>query len=155
MAKIIDQYASYLLVVAAKSNQLEETYNHSLSVTDRGGAPDGPGHPEAYAAFLKIAPPADIRPILLKFQIMARKKLDILDIHVMSAAPLNESQKAAIDKKLFSVYGNRISIMTQVDPSLIGGLCIIAGHNVIDNSIKKRLADMKMNIYKGVYSKKC
>jgi len=78
-----------------------------------------------------------------------------MDVNIISAAPLTEAQHEAVKQKLISEYGNKISIVTSVDKTLLGGLRIIAGHNIIDNSIKKRLADMKKNVFKGVYFKQC
>jgi len=155
MAKLIDQYASYLLVNAVKTQQLEGIYRHTVAVTEAADDAAPETHPELYSAFLQVAPASDLRPILLKFQKMARKHLGLMDISVVSASPLTDLQNAAVEQKLKSEYGGKISIVTSVDPSLLGGLRIIAGHDVIDNSIKKRLADMKSNVYKGVYFKKC
>ena len=155
MAKLIDKYASYLLVTAAKRQELDEIYKHSLRMTEKDGESAPKTHPELLTAFLQIAPPSDLQPILLKFQKLARKHMGLMDINIISASPLTETQQASIVKKLEKEYGSKLSIVTTVDPTLLGGLRIIAGHSIIDNSIKKRLADMKNNVYKGVYFKKC
>jgi hypothetical protein len=155
MANLIDQYASYLLVNAVVGERLEEIYQYALSITDKGTPKGAPGQPEIITAFYEVAPASDVRPILLKFQKLARKRLGLMDISVLSAAPLSDDQRLSVENKLRSTYGEKISIVTKTDPSLLGGLCIIAGHQVIDNTIKKRLADMKKNVYKGVYFKQC
>ena len=153
MAKLIDQYAAYLLVNAVKENKLDEIYHYSVEITEKGQTPGRDSQPALFDAFSKIVPDADIRPILIKFQAMARKRLGLMDVSVISATPLSDAQHMAIHKKLTDMYGSKFSLVTKVDASLLGGLCIIVGHQVIDNSIKKRLADMKKNVYKGVYFK--
>ena len=100
-------------------------------------------------------PPSDIEPVLRKFEQFARKKLNLLDVTVYTAVPLSEPQQKELEQKLIGQFGNHISMVIKIDESLLGGLRIVAGHSVIDNTIKKRLADMKKNVYRGVYFKQC
>ena len=74
-----------------------------------------------------------------------------MDVKVFSAMTLLPDQQARLESKLEKVFNKKIVMTIRVDPSLLGGLRIIAGHTVIDNTIKTRLADMKKNIYRGVF----
>ena len=76
-----------------------------------------------------------------------------LDVKVFSAVTLSQEQRLRLESKLEKMFGKKISMSFRVDPSLLGGLRIIAEHTVIDNTIKTRLADMKKNIYRGVFFK--
>jgi F-type H+-transporting ATPase subunit delta len=76
---------------------------------------------------------------------------DKLVVKVYSAVTLSTEQQAKLESKMEKMLGKKISMAIRIDPSLLGGLRIIAGHTVIDNSIKTRLADMKKNIYRGVF----
>ena len=75
----------------------------------------------------------------------------ILDVKVFSAMTLSLDQQARLESKLEKVFHKKIVMTLKVDPSLLGGLRIIAEHTVIDNTIKTRLAEMKKNIYRGVF----
>lgn len=63
-----------------------------------------------------------------------------LDVaHVVSAVELNEGQRAALADKLERIYGRPMSIHTEVDPSLLGGMSIRVGDEVIDGTTRNRL----------------
>ncbi|MCL1805881.1 MAG: ATP synthase F1 subunit delta [Clostridiales bacterium] len=76
-----------------------------------------------------------------------------LDVKVFSAVALSAEQQARLESKLHRMFEKQIDMTVKVDPSLLGGLRIIAGHTVIDNTIKNRLAEMKKSIYRGVFFK--
>ena len=78
---------------------------------------------------------------------------DKLDVKVFSAINLSPSQRSRLESKLERVFDRKINMILRVDPSLLGGLRIVAEHTVIDNTIKTRIADMKKNIYRGVFFK--
>lgn len=63
--------------------------------------------------------------------------------HVISAAPLNEGQSQALAEKLERIYGRAMNIHSEVDPSLLGGLVIRVGHEVIDGSTSGKLERMR------------
>jgi F-type H+-transporting ATPase subunit delta len=153
MANLTDHYATYLLKNALKENKLEEVYTHALIVTTRESKNLEDSMPEMLEHFMKFVPASDVRPVLIKFLRLARARLGLMDVNVISAIPLTEAQVKEIETKIIGVFGKQISMVTRVDPTLLGGLCIIAGSSVIDNTIKKRLADMKKNVYRGVYFK--
>lgn len=65
---------------------------------------------------------------------------------VVSAVELNESQQAALAEKLGQIYGREMSIHSEVDPSLLGGMIIRSGHEVIDGSTQGKLARMRSTL---------
>ena len=75
------------------------------------------------------------------------------EARVTSAVPLTVEQQARLQSKLEKEFNKQIKMNVKVDPSLLGGLRIVAEHTVIDNTIKTQLADMKKNIYRGVFFK--
>ena len=64
-------------------------------------------------------------------------RLDIL--HVTSAHPLDDDQIEALKAQLKKRVGSDVSVSTAVDPSILGGLVVKIGSQMIDNSIKTRL----------------
>ena len=58
---------------------------------------------------------------------------------VTSAHTLSAAQMKALSAKLKARVGSDVAIQTKVDPSLLGGLTVRIGSQMIDNSIKTRL----------------
>ena len=152
MANLIDRYAADLLEYGKELNELEDFYTYAFILMNKIGV--GITHiPENLDSFLRIVPAKDFKSVLNKFIDMCREHWKILDVKVFSAIPLTPAQWADIENKLIGTFNKQVNMVVTVDPSLLGGLRIIAGYTVIDNSIKKRLAEMKKSMYKGVYFK--
>ncbi len=58
---------------------------------------------------------------------------------VISAHPLDQGQQDALRQQLKTRLGRDVSIDLSVDPSLLGGLVVRIGSQMIDSSIKTRL----------------
>jgi F-type H+-transporting ATPase subunit delta len=65
---------------------------------------------------------------------------------VISAIELDEQQRAKITRDLRGRYGERLEVRFGVDPSLIGGLIIRIGDQVLDNSLRARLSAVQRNM---------
>jgi F-type H+-transporting ATPase subunit delta len=65
---------------------------------------------------------------------------------VISAVPLDDEQQAKIISDLRARYGERLDLRFNVDPSLIGGLIIRVGDQVLDNSLRARLSAIQRNM---------
>jgi len=63
---------------------------------------------------------------------------------VISAAPLSKAQLSTLAASLKAKIGKSVTINEQVDPSLIGGLVVKVGSQMIDSSIKTKLTAMKI-----------
>ncbi len=62
---------------------------------------------------------------------------------VVSARPLTKAQETKLAKTLKARVGKDINLKTTVDESLIGGLVIKVGSQMIDSSIRAQLAALK------------
>ncbi|MFZ2241284.1 MAG: F0F1 ATP synthase subunit B/delta [Gordonia amarae] len=60
--------------------------------------------------------------------------------HVVSASPLTDEQIQRLAGVLGNIYGRSISVQTEVDPEILGGLRIAVGDEVIEADIATRLA---------------
>ena len=60
--------------------------------------------------------------------------------------PLTEAQQATITGDLRSRYGADLKVSFGVDQSLIGGLIIRVGDQVLDNSLRTRLSAVQRNM---------
>ncbi len=61
---------------------------------------------------------------------------------VTSAFALTDEQRALIQRDLQDHYGKPVDIEVAVDPELIGGVRIAVGDDVIDASVRSKLAKM-------------
>ena len=64
------------------------------------------------------------------------------DVSVTSAFPLSSEQEAALAKKIEARLGRSVTLNTQIDKSLIGGVIVRAGDLVIDGSLRARLTKL-------------
>ena len=62
---------------------------------------------------------------------------------VTSARPLTDEQIARIESRLADVVDQEISLTTDVDESLLGGLVVRVGSRMIDSSLKTKLRGMR------------
>jgi F-type H+-transporting ATPase subunit delta len=62
-----------------------------------------------------------------------------IEVQVISAYAVNATQKKSIAEALKKKLGREVTITTEIDKSLIGGLVIRAGDIVIDGSVKSQL----------------
>ena len=65
---------------------------------------------------------------------------------VVSAIDLDETQRTKVASDLRKRYGERLELRYSVDPSLIGGLIIRIGDQVLDNSLRARLSAVQRNM---------
>lgn len=63
---------------------------------------------------------------------------------VTSAAPLTADQVATLADTLKAKIGKSVTLNQHVDPSLIGGLVVKVGSQMIDSSLKTKLTAMKI-----------
>jgi F-type H+-transporting ATPase subunit delta len=85
------------------------------------------------------AQPRDYQAILAAIQRFARLEMARREVLVESAIALTATESERIATGLAKDYGNNLSISYKVDPSLLGGLKIKVGDDVLDGSVKGRL----------------
>lgn len=65
---------------------------------------------------------------------------------VTSASPIAAAQLSRLRKALSASYGRELRINQVVDPSIIGGLRVQLGDDVIDGSIASRLGELRLQL---------
>ena len=89
----------------------------------------------------------DRLPTIVKaFERYSQSEARRLDGEVVSAVALDEAQRAKIARELRERYGDGLDLRFSVDPSLIGGLIIRIGDQVLDNSLRTRLSVIQRNM---------
>ena len=62
---------------------------------------------------------------------------------VVTAAPLSEDQQRRLTETLAQKSGRTVKLNTRVDESLIGGMIVKLGSQMIDSSIRSKLASLQ------------
>lgn len=65
---------------------------------------------------------------------------------ITTARPLREDQTEKLRQSLNRLYGRDLKLTTEVDPSLVGGLRVQVGEEVIDGSVTHRLEQLQQRI---------
>lgn len=87
--------------------------------------------------------------IISAYKDLAAENRNEVTAEVTSAAPLSNEQKSELAKVLSDKVGKTVLLNTRVDESLIGGLVVKVGSQMIDTSLKTKLSAMKIAM-KGV-----
>lgn len=96
--------------------------------------------------FVQILAENDRLPVMPEiagqFEEKRNRHEDVLDARVTSAYPLTEQQMTDIVATLQSRYGCKVKATSGVDSDLIGGVAIRIGDEMIDASVRGKLAQL-------------
>jgi F-type H+-transporting ATPase subunit delta len=81
--------------------------------------------------------------IAAQFRTLVNDRGGIADAQVVSAFPLDAAQQADLAKVLEKRFGRQLKISVSVDSSLIGGVRVTVGDEVLDTSVVARLEQMR------------
>lgn len=84
----------------------------------------------------------DIDGIKAEFDARVDDYNKVLNVTVESVVSLSEEQIQALTQKLKDKTGKEIVLTSQVNPSLLGGMVVKMGEQVIDGSVKYKLESM-------------
>ena len=151
MLNLTYRYANSLLEFASDSD-LDLFYRQAFRYVIQTSPKTPP--PDPLGAFLHTTvPEEDWDEVVEKFMDLARNKVKFLETEIISAVPLTQQQFNDLEVRLVRMFRKQLDVVATVDPTLLGGLKVIVGDTVLDDSIKRKLADMKSSVYKGVYFK--
>lgn len=113
---------------ALPADALPQVRNFLLGLAKEGLLDQVPGVVDAFAAMAAAVQP------------------EALDATITSAVELTPAQRQTIESDLAQRYGAGIGVSYQVDPTLIGGLILRVGDQVLDNSLRTRLSAIQRNM---------
>lgn len=87
---------------------------------------------------------AALPEIAHQFRVLKNARAGSLDAVVYSAFPIDAGALEAVAPTLEKRFGRKLNLQVQEDPSLIGGIRVVAGDEVLDTSVKARLEQMKV-----------
>lgn len=76
------------------------------------------------------------------FQALKNEAEGVVDAQITSAFPLTAAQIADLVKSLETRFSRKVNATVVVDPALIGGVRIVVGDDVIDDSVQGKLQAM-------------
>ncbi|MGX4640971.1 F0F1 ATP synthase subunit delta [Massilia sp. SYSU DXS3249] len=77
-----------------------------------------------------------------QFQVLKNAQAGAADAEIASAFALNDAQVAELVNVLEKKFGRKLNPTVSVDPSLIGGVRVLVGDEVLDTSVRARLQQM-------------
>lgn len=80
-----------------------------------------------------------LAPVIRAFRQLSAAHRGETNAEIASAYPLSDDQVAALKQQLRQRIGRDVAVDLSVDPSLLGGLVVRIGSQMIDSSIKTRL----------------
>ena len=172
-ASLAGRYASALFDLAREQRQIESIGNSlealSQALVDSKDFNELVTSPlvsreEAGKAFDALAPQLGLDPLTANFLgVLARngRKSQLQSVirafrrlaaehrgettaEVVTARPLNDDQLAALKQQLRSRAGRDVSLDATVDPTILGGLVVKLGSQMIDASIRTKLNRLAM-----------
>ena len=87
--------------------------------------------------------------VIESYQKMLDERTGIVRAVVTAAAPLSESDRAAIAERLEQTTGKSIEMEVEQDSSLIGGVVVCIGSTVYDGSVRQQLHGFKDRLLAG------
>lgn len=101
---------------------------------------------EAFVNFLRTLGHYDrfelLPEIAAQFEFLRREAEQRVHVHVTSAYPLGQEERDGLIERLKRRFGREIDLEVDVDDSLIGGVVIRSGDEVIDGSVRGRLEQL-------------
>lgn len=82
--------------------------------------------------------------IAAQFRVLKNAQSGLSDALVYSAFPLDGAALADTVAALEKRFGRELNVKVELDSSLIGGVRVVVGDEVLDTSVKARLEQMKM-----------
>ena len=81
--------------------------------------------------------------VAAQFRALVNRRNGSSDAVVFSAFPMDSSALSEVSAALEKRFGRKLNLAVQQDESLIGGIRVVVGDEVLDTSVKARLEQMK------------
>ena len=81
-----------------------------------------------------------------QFRALVNRRNGSSDAVVYSAFPMDSAALSEVSAALEKRFGRKLNLSVQLDESLIGGIRVVVGDEVLDTSVKARLEQMKATL---------
>jgi len=86
---------------------------------------------------------AAVPEIALQFRALKNAQSGTADATVFSAFPIDAAALADLSTTLEKSFARKLNLRVEIDVSLLGGIRVVVGDEVLDTSVKARLEQMK------------
>ena len=87
--------------------------------------------------------------IAREFRRLYNAQVGIVEATAVTAAPLDDRELAALRSRLEQMTGGKVELATRVDASLLGGVQVRLGDQLIDGSVRGRLERLRNRLASG------
>lgn len=84
-------------------------------------------------------------------EVLYKDFMGIVSINVISAQPLNESNRQEITLRLKQILGERIELHETIDPSIMGGFVLEWGDQRYDASLLREIKELRKEFQENLY----
>ena len=84
--------------------------------------------------------------VLRVYRVRVLDHLGVVEAQVTTAQPLTPERAAAIERSLVQVSGRKVTMVTDVDPEILGGVVARLGATVYDGSVAGHLERMRHDL---------
>ena len=88
----------------------------------------------------------EVMDMFLDFERGYKEKKNILEAEAVTAIEMTEEQTQQVIKELSEKYGKTVVLKTSVDPSIIGGMILYVGNEMLDASVKAKFEGLKKQL---------
>ncbi len=86
---------------------------------------------------------AALDEVIEEFRLEMNRRLSISDAEVVTARPLEDQERAKLERDVAGLAGTRVNATFRQDKSLIGGAIVRIGSTIYDGSVRGRLERLK------------
>jgi F-type H+-transporting ATPase subunit delta len=84
-----------------------------------------------------------------RFEALWQDENKILPVQITSAIELDEQTVSNIGARIGERTGRKVELRSDVDPTILGGIVLQVGNNVLDASIRNRLENLRKHVARG------
>ncbi len=150
-ADVERQLTDFVATFAASKDLREVLLNPSIPSAKRVSILDtvnsrigcGPKVRNFLAVLISHERLAAIGEIIEEFRLEMNRRLSISDAEVVTARPLQDQERAKLEREVAELAGTRVNATFRQDKSLIGGAMVRIGSTIYDGSVRGRLERLK------------
>lgn len=88
----------------------------------------------------------ELEEMFLEFEHGCKERNNILEAEAVTAIEMTEEQIEQVKKELGEKYGKTVVLKTKVDPSIIGGMVLYIGNEMLDASVRAKFEGLKKQL---------
>jgi F-type H+-transporting ATPase subunit delta len=150
-AEVLHQLEDFAATFAGSKELREVLLNPSLPTAKRVAILDavnrrigcGPKVRNFLAVLISRERLAALSEIVEEYRLEMNRRLEISDAEVLTARPLQEQERAKLEREVAELAGTRVNATFLEDKSLIGGAIVRIGSTIYDGSVRGRLERLR------------